>query len=150
MTKQEKIKEAYGKWHNSNIDENGWTEISNIRNIGDDILLDVKTEFPDGIPHDYARPTSLRGIENKPFNTIAIKVMLESNNNTLFVIEGFDKKEVTEEILHNFTKKHFEHLYAKDVEIIPKDKDFIVKVSDSEYRLTWSWVMSYKLENLKF
>lgn len=62
--KEEIIKKAYGVWYTSNIDENGWTEVMNIRNIGDDVLLDLKTIKHDGIPHDYARPKSLKGIEN--------------------------------------------------------------------------------------
>lgn len=73
--------------------------------------------------------------------------MLESNNNTLFVIEGFDKKEITEEILHNFTRKHFEQFFPNGVDIIPKGKDFIVITKYDEFRLTWSWVTSYNLNN---
>lgn len=78
----------------------------------------------------------------------AIKVMLESNHNTLFVIEGFKKKEITEEILHKFTKEHFQYLNPnQNVEISPNGKDFTVKIVESEYRLTWPWVTSYKLTN---
>ena len=76
----------------------------------------------------------------------AIKVMLESNFNTLFVIEGFNEKKITSEILKKYVKKHFEYLNPnEEIIIIEKDKDFIVKIVFSEYRLTWSWVTSYKL-----
>lgn len=77
----------------------------------------------------------------------AIKVMLESNYNTLFVIEGFSKKEITEEILHSYVKEHFQYLNPNnEIEINPIGKDFIVNAGSSEYRLTWSWVKSYKLK----
>ncbi|MDR3026038.1 hypothetical protein [Chryseobacterium sp.] len=76
----------------------------------------------------------------------AIKVMLESNYNTLFVIEGFEKKEITEEVLHEYTKEHFKYLNPnRKIEILPNGKDFSVVINESEYRLTWSWVKSYKL-----
>lgn len=77
----------------------------------------------------------------------AIKVMLESNHNTLFVIEGFERKEITEEILHKYAIEHFQYLNPKsEIKITAIQKDFIINVGSSEYRLTWSWVKSYKLE----
>lgn len=80
----------------------------------------------------------------------AIKVMLESNFNTLFVIEGFEEKSISEDTLHKYVKAHFQYLYGKEnVEIIPIEKDFIVKCGDSEFRLTWSWVTSYKLKQIQ-
>lgn len=72
--------------------------------------------------------------------------MLESNHNTLFVIEGFKKKAITEEVLHKYAKDHFQYLNPyENIQINPNGKDFIVKINNSEYRLTWSWVKSYKL-----
>ena len=63
----------------------------------------------------------------------------------MFVIEGFDKKEVTDDILHKSILEHFKYLNGHShVKIINLKNDFIVSVSGNQYRLTWSWVKSYK------
>lgn len=78
---------------------------------------------------------------------IAIKVMLESNLNTLFIIEGFEKKEITDNVLLKYIKEHFQWLNPNNKVIVNLiDNDFVVQINDSEYLLTWPWIKSYKIQ----
>ena len=74
----------------------------------------------------------------------AIKVMLMSNSNTLFVIEGFEKKEITEDKLRSCIIEHWESMYGKGavtVDLI--GKDYLVTTEETVSKITWSWITSY-------
>ena len=74
----------------------------------------------------------------------AIKVIMEHNNNTLFVIEGFESKEITENKLRGYIIQHWESMYGKGgvtVDLI--GKDYLVTTDELSVKITWSWITSY-------
>ena len=74
----------------------------------------------------------------------AIRVILSNNNITLFIIEGFLKKEVTLDIIKEKILHHFEYMYGKGaIDIQPIGKDFLITTNESVMKISWSWITSY-------
>lgn len=100
MTKEEKIKEAYGEyWEGLKkvIDIDGWVDLKS-KNISNDLANDMIGVFRYKIEVDYkfnhiARPKSLQGIEN---NNGWIKINSEDDlpkegTYCHFIIKGFEE-----------------------------------------------------------
>ena len=74
----------------------------------------------------------------------AIMVMLMGKTNTLFIIEGFEKKEITEQKLRHHILVHWETMYGKGaVKVDLIGKDYLVTTDEGSIKITWSWVTSY-------
>lgn len=98
MTKEEAIKEAYGEYYDklkNVITSNGWVSIHHMQEENVELDFEIKTEYEDGFPSDYARPKSLQGIED--------------NN-------GWVNIENQNDLPNIYTECHFE-LQNKDIQI---------------------------------
>lgn len=67
-----------------------------------------------------------------------------SNNNTVFIIEGFERKSVELELIQEKILEFFERLYGLgSTEIKSLEPDFLVTTKNEVFKLTWSWRTSY-------
>lgn len=74
----------------------------------------------------------------------AIKVMHSSNFKTIFVIEGFEVKHTSIDLIESKVLEFYERLYGLGGVVIKRSGvDFVVSTNGYNFYITWSWVTSF-------